>query len=127
MHYFEDGNVQLVASKPAELTLEIASQSLSIARGESDGQVDDIAKAIGVAIKKHEQAYHQNLNDANNELSERAFKAIRRQLPVTKQKLDWEKVSVCHAWKAYVIDIPPIRLSLTNWLRSCRDRSILSL
>lgn len=93
VHYFEDGNVQLVSSKPAELPLEISSLSLSTARGESEGQVDDIAKAIGVAIKKHEQDYHQNLNDANNELSERAFKAIRRQLPVTKQKLDWEKVS----------------------------------
>ncbi|KDN51321.1 subunits of heterodimeric actin filament capping protein Capz [Tilletiaria anomala UBC 951] len=96
VHYFEDGNVQLATSKPAELELDLpagAGATETKAGAIDDAMAEAVGKAIAQAIKGHEQEYHQTLNEAYAELSEKTFKAIRRQLPVTKQKLDWDRVS----------------------------------
>jgi capping protein (actin filament) muscle Z-line, alpha len=39
-----------------------------------------------------EKRYQDELNQAFTQLSEGAFKGLRRQLPVTRQKVEWEKV-----------------------------------
>jgi capping protein alpha len=39
-----------------------------------------------------EKRYQEELNRAFGSLSEGAFKALRRQLPVTRQKVEWERV-----------------------------------
>ena len=47
-----------------------------------------------------EKKYQEDLNRAFNNLSEGVFKSLRRQLPVTRQKIEWEKISgyrVCDA------------------------------
>ncbi|KAK8084967.1 F-actin capping protein- alpha subunit [Apiospora hydei] len=76
VHYYEDGNVRLLTSKPV---------STSISSGTGAG----IVKEIGNAEKK----YQDELNKGFTSLSEGAFKALRRQLPVTRQKIEWDKVA----------------------------------
>ena len=53
------------------------------------GTGSGIAKEISVAEKK----YQEELNRGFTSLSEGAFKGLRRQLPVTRQKIEWDKVA----------------------------------
>ena len=75
VHYYEDGNVRLLTKKP-------------VAESVSGGSAAAIVKAIAAAEKK----YQEELNRAFGVLSEGAFKNLRRQLPITRQKIDWEKI-----------------------------------
>lgn len=76
VHYYEDGNVRLVTNKA--VTASIASDTGSA-----------VVKEISTAEKK----YQEELNKGFNSLSEGAFKGLRRQLPVTRQKIEWDKVA----------------------------------
>ena len=76
MHYYEDGNVRLLTNKSVTATV-------------SSGTGAGIAKEIGVAEKR----YQEELNRGFTNLSEGAFKGLRRQLPVTRQKIEWDKVA----------------------------------
>jgi capping protein alpha len=76
VHYYEDGNVRLLTSKSVSASLP------------SSPSAQDIAKQISLAEKK----YQEELNRGFAGLSEGAFKGLRRQLPVTRQKMEWEKV-----------------------------------
>ncbi|KLU92913.1 F-actin-capping protein subunit alpha [Magnaporthiopsis poae ATCC 64411] len=76
VHYYEDGNVRLLANKAVSVTVASATGS-------------GIAKEIGAAEKK----YQEELNRGFTDLSEGAFKGLRRQLPVTRQKIEWDKVA----------------------------------
>ena len=76
MHYYEDGNVRLLTNK---------SVTASVSSGVGGG----VSKEIAVAEKK----YQEELNRSFTSLSEGAFKALRRQLPVTRQKIEWDKVA----------------------------------
>lgn len=44
------------------------------------------------AIAKVERAYQEELEMGFGRLSEGEFKGLRRQLPVTRQKVEWEKI-----------------------------------
>jgi hypothetical protein len=77
VHYYEDGNVRLLASKPV---------SISVSGGAS---ASELVRKIAAEEKK----YQEDLNRAFGQLSENAFKGLRRQLPVTRQKIEWDKVS----------------------------------
>lgn len=74
MHYYEDGNVRMSTSK----TVEVASAS------GADAVVREIAKA--------ENKFQEELNRAFVQLAEGSFKGLRRQLPVTRQRVEWEKI-----------------------------------
>ncbi|KAI1632870.1 2-oxoisovalerate dehydrogenase beta subunit [Biscogniauxia mediterranea] len=76
VHYYEDGNVRLLTNKPI---------SASVSSGSGAG----ISKEISVAERK----YQEELNKGFTSLSEGAFKGLRRQLPVTRQKIEWDKVA----------------------------------
>ncbi|KAF2760221.1 subunits of heterodimeric actin filament capping protein Capz [Pseudovirgaria hyperparasitica] len=76
VHYYEDGNVRLLTSKPFSLSV-------------SSSNASEIIRQIAGA-EKH---YQEDLNRAFVQLSEGAFKGLRRQLPVTRQKINWEKIS----------------------------------
>jgi capping protein alpha len=76
VHYYEDGNVRLLTSKNLDL---------KVGGGASAG---DVVKQIALAEKR----YQEELNRGFAGLSEGAFKGLRRQLPVTRQKMEWEKV-----------------------------------
>lgn len=76
VHYYEDGNVRLLTTKP--VMASISSESAST-----------IVREIAVAEKK----YQEELNKGFNNLSEGAFKGLRRQLPITRQKIEWDKIA----------------------------------
>ncbi|KAK7750766.1 F-actin-capping protein subunit alpha [Diatrype stigma] len=76
VHYYEDGNVRLLTNK---------SINSSVPSGTGAG----IVKEIGTAEKK----YQEELNRGFTNLSEGAFKGLRRQLPVTRQKIEWDKIT----------------------------------
>lgn len=65
----------------------ITSKKLDLKVG-SDASAAEVVKAIAVAERK----YQEELNRGFAGLSEGAFKGLRRQLPVTRQKVEWEKV-----------------------------------
>jgi len=75
VHYYEDGNVRLVTNK-------VVSESVR------SGTAADIVKIIATQERK----YQEELNKAFGALSEGAFKSLRRQLPVTRQKINWDKI-----------------------------------
>ncbi|OBT50369.1 hypothetical protein VE04_07894 [Pseudogymnoascus sp. 24MN13] len=76
VHYYEDGNVRLLTTKP-------------VSRSVSSRRATSIVREIAVAEKK----YQENLNKGFTSLSEGAFKGLRRQLPVTRQKVEWDKIA----------------------------------
>lgn len=75
MHYYEDGNVALSTKKPISLPL-------------SNITAESIMTKIGAAERDHQE----ELNRAFSRLAEGAFKSLRRQLPITRQKVEWERV-----------------------------------
>ncbi|KAF8246782.1 F-actin-capping protein-like protein subunit alpha-2 [Wilcoxina mikolae CBS 423.85] len=76
VHYYEDGNVRLLTTNTLE-AVEIPG-----------GSAVEVVKTIA----KKEKEYQEKLNDAFGQLSEGAFKSLRRQLPITRQKIDWDKI-----------------------------------
>ncbi|EAL22672.1 hypothetical protein CNBB1210 [Cryptococcus deneoformans B-3501A] len=82
VHYYEQGNVQLATNHTASFPCPT----------EPNGS-QSIASQIVTTISKIETNYQLELNDVYNELGEKAFRALRRTLPVTRQKVDWDKVT----------------------------------
>ncbi|MCJ1364446.1 F-actin-capping protein subunit alpha [Acarospora aff. strigata] len=85
VHYYEDGNVRLITTKPLSLSLPSSASSSSTT---SSSLSSEIIRAIATAEKK----YQEEVNRAFASLSEGAFKGLRRSLPVTRQKVEWEKI-----------------------------------
>jgi len=91
VHYYEDGNVRLLTDKPI-----ISSLS-------SSASASEIVKQIAFIERK----YQEELNRGFQNLSENAFKSLRRQLPVTRQKMEWDKIA---AYKAgYVCPLSQVQ------------------
>jgi len=73
--------VQLTSNKDAEInTASLPSDSKATA--------EIYAKAIARAEKEYQAA----LNESTAELAEHTFKGLRRALPLTRNKLDWNKI-----------------------------------
>jgi len=77
VHYYEDGNVRLLTSKPISASVSSSASASEVVRH----------------IATIERKYQEELNRAFSDLSEGAFKGLRRQLPITRQKIEWEKIS----------------------------------
>ncbi|KAF9987408.1 F-actin-capping protein [Modicella reniformis] len=82
VHYYEDGNVQLETSKEIEEKLT---------KGASDPH-KEIAKTLMETIGELELKYQTVLNESYNEMSESTFSGLRRALPFTRTKIDWNKL-----------------------------------
>ncbi|KYK54959.1 hypothetical protein DCS_06920 [Drechmeria coniospora] len=76
VHYYEDGNVRLLTKKPI-------STSVSSGTG----------AAIVKEISAMERKYQDEVNKSFVKLSEGTFRGLRRHLPVTRQKVEWDKVT----------------------------------
>ncbi|KAF4554460.1 F-actin-capping protein subunit alpha-like protein [Elsinoe fawcettii] len=74
IHYFEDGNVRMQTEKKVEV--------------KTGGGAQEVIRAIAGAEKK----YQEDLNRGFAQLNEGVFKGLRRQLPVTRQRVEWDKV-----------------------------------
>jgi capping protein alpha len=73
VHYYEDGNVRLLTNKDVSAT--------------GGSSASDVIKAIALAERK----YQEELNRGFTGLSEGAFKNLRRNLPVSRSKMAWER------------------------------------
>jgi len=80
VHYFEEGNIQLRASKTIE--------NIQVEQTGSDSDI----YAVLAFIEAEENAFQLALNEAYAGLQQSAFKRLRRQLPVTRTKMDWTKI-----------------------------------
>lgn len=81
-HYFEDGNVQLQTTKPA------AAKTWDWAFSE------DKAQTVVDYINAQEAALNTALGNMYMNMDAETFKSVRRILPVTKLKMDWNLNSV---------------------------------
>lgn len=82
VHYYEDGNVRLTTRK------SVSPTTISPSSSPTSATAGEIVKVIASLEGK----YQKDLNHGFAKLSEGEFKALRRQLPVTRQKVEWEKV-----------------------------------
>ncbi|POS85594.1 hypothetical protein EPUL_002820 [Erysiphe pulchra] len=76
VHYYENGNVRLLTTKPVSVSLSSCTSVTVIQE-----------------ISTIEKRYEVKLNESFHDLSEGAFKGLRRQLPVTRQKVEWDKIA----------------------------------
>ncbi|CAD5117296.1 DgyrCDS6083 [Dimorphilus gyrociliatus] len=79
VHYFEDGNVQLVTTKEFEDKIKATTP-------------EETAKALCNLVVEAETKYQTALSENYKTMGETTFKALRRQLPVTRTKIEWEKI-----------------------------------
>ena len=77
VHYFEDGNLQLVTSYAhGPFELSFSSDAL-------------LASQVVEKIKEQENAAQTKLDEMYNDMNNETFKAMRRVMPVTRTKMDW--------------------------------------
>lgn len=79
VHYYEDGNVQLVTVTPKQLQAEGRDPK-------------SLADACVKSIAKCEADFHARLELSYQTMGDTTFKALRRVLPITRTKIDWTKI-----------------------------------
>jgi len=80
VHYYEDGNVQLATNWEKTINLNC------------DNDPNTFAAALLKQIASTEQNYHTALENSYATMGETTFKALRRVLPISRQKIDWQKI-----------------------------------
>jgi len=80
VHYYEDGNVQLNTQTTKNSTVAGSADPATLAR--------EVVKAIS----KLDGNFHASLDTLYNTMGDTTFKALRRALPITKNKIDWHKI-----------------------------------
>eukprot|EP01121_Diplochlamys_sp_Union-15-3_P000572 TRINITY_DN1049_c0_g1_i1.p1 TRINITY_DN1049_c0_g1~~TRINITY_DN1049_c0_g1_i1.p1 ORF type:complete len:284 (+),score=62.60 TRINITY_DN1049_c0_g1_i1:59-910(+) len=79
VHYYEDGNVQL-------------NSSANKKQKAPGGNPSNLAAAAFKTIATQESSFHESLDKSYRKMGDTTFKALRRALPVTRNKIDWNKI-----------------------------------
>jgi capping protein alpha len=79
VHYYEDGNVQL-------------NTNTSKSKQVSGSDPNSLAAAALKTIAAIEGDFHNALDTSYRTMGETTFKALRRHLPITRKKLEWNKI-----------------------------------
>jgi len=80
VHYFEDGNVQL--------------NDKGVFQCECPAGADQVGAEFVDKVKTHETKFLAKFEEIYSTLSESVLQGLRRRLPVTKTKFDWDKQAV---------------------------------
>lgn len=83
VHYYEQGNVQLQSTH---------TPSLSLAPPHPIPATSQTATKLLKLIEIQEGEYQTSLANVYHEMGEKTFKGLRRALPMTRSKMDWDKV-----------------------------------
>jgi len=83
VHYYEQGNVQLAANH--EVSLSLPSTILQ------SSPIQSATKVLAL-IESEEGEYQTSLTETYQNMSEKTYKSLRRALPMTRSKMDWDKV-----------------------------------
>ena len=76
-HYFEDGNVQLISTK------NIPAIKISYSTD------DELSQSIVSTINESEGTVQKGLEDMYANMNEETFRAMRRLMPITRTKMEW--------------------------------------
>ncbi|POY72029.1 hypothetical protein BMF94_4944 [Rhodotorula taiwanensis] len=77
IHYYEQGNVQLSTTF----------------KSTSDLGATPLPEAVVASIKSSESSFQRQLGETYGELSDATFRNLRRALPKTRSKLDWDRAA----------------------------------
>ncbi|KAI8978836.1 F-actin capping protein alpha subunit [Trametes punicea] len=83
VHYYEQGNVQLSTTHSVSLALPPAIAA--------SGGASAASKVLAL-VEAEEGKYQSSLSETYAEMGEKTFKGLRRALPMTRSKLDWDRV-----------------------------------
>ena len=81
VHYFEDGNVQLDDTKTFSCSVPLSA---------------DVGAAFRKAVATHEASAMASVEEIYQHMSDSVLAGLRRRLPVTKMKFDWENKAAVH-------------------------------
>ncbi|KAL7668335.1 hypothetical protein ACOME3_009040 [Neoechinorhynchus agilis] len=79
VHYYEPGNIQLIAQKQVHISL-------------NKQRISDNLQLIVDSIGQHEDIYHKHIDGYNPIIFHSRLKRLRRILPITRMKIDWNSI-----------------------------------